>query len=78
MDVVTELLARIGENELLYHGISMGVLPLKEYENELKRVDLWQDEGRLLVADIDGEPRRLVLDEILGWLWYNAEEGPVE
>lgn len=76
-DVVTELLARIGENELLYHGVASGVMPLKEYEHDLKRIDWWRDEERQMVAELEGEPRRLVLDEILGWQWYNSE-GPEE
>jgi len=74
-DVVTELLARIGEQVLLYDGCSAGFLPIKGYGEIFAGVHMWSDEERQLVVEMVCEPRRLVLDEILGWQWYNRE-GP--
>jgi hypothetical protein len=76
-DEVKEIMARIGENELLYQGVRNGVLPLNGFGENLIGVNMWSDEGRLLVVELSGEPRRLVLDELLGWQWYNSE-GPEE
>lgn len=76
-DVVTEILARIGEQMLLWDACSAGLLPKDEYGKSFAGVQAWSDEDRLLVVDLCGEPRRLVLDEILGWQWYNSE-GPEE
>jgi len=61
---------------LLCEGVRTGVLPESMAET-LEEVDIWADEERTMVVEISGEPRRLVLDEILGWQWYNSE-GPEE
>lgn len=76
MDVVNELMARVAESAILYNGVQTGLLP-KEYKDRIQDVDIYSDEERLLVIELAGEPRRLVLDELLGWQWYNSE-GPEE
>ena len=76
MDVVTELLARIGETAALSALSGVGVLPsdvipivrVRSHEID-KDVDA--------SYEIEGEPRRLVYVPGFDWMWYNAE-GPEE
>lgn len=70
MDVVTELLARIGEFFVLGHVETFESLafPIMEFVGE----------HHVAVISLHDEPRRLILDQDFGWMWYNAEEGPVE
>lgn len=81
-DVVTELLARVGE---------MAVLDTLSASGEIKAFDInyipdvsvsvtEADDTKqavVIIYDIDEEPRRLVLIPGIGWCWYNAE-GPEE
>lgn len=76
--MIQELLAKLGEATAMFIGIASGFLPKDEYK-ELAAVPQIRgdDENHLLVVEPKDTPRRLVLDEILGWQWYNSE-GPEE
>lgn len=90
MDVVTELLSRIGELESLFHiwkGFRSTDGERRYYLNSpvfreipgIPSVTYHLDYvfGQYVIH-VPDEPRRLVLDDDFGWMWYNAEEGPVE
>ncbi len=76
MDVVTELLARIGEFVVLAHTASFGMID--EIGDRFYHYYLKETPGTIIAVDFKNEPRRLILDQDFGWMWYNAEEGPVE
>ena len=69
MDVVTELLARIGEFFVLGHVGTFEALafPIMNFV----------EDQHIAVISLHKEPRRLILDQDFGWMWYN-EEGPEE
>lgn len=77
MDVVTELLARIGETAALSALSGVGVLPsdvipiVRVRSHEIDEVDID------VSYEIEGEPRRLVYVPGFDWMWYNAK-GPEE
>jgi len=76
MDVVTELLARIGETAALSALTGVDVLPSDVIP--IARVRSHEIDKDVDVSyEIEGEPRRLVYVPGFDWMWYNAE-GPEE
>ena len=76
--MIQELLATLGEATAMFIGIASGFLPKDEYAQYAAVPQIrGDDENHLLVVEPKDTPRRLVLDEILGWQWYNSE-GPEE
>lgn len=71
MDVVTELLARIGEFFVIGHFEVFDSL-------SIPNMTFMGGDPHVVLVSLKDEPRRLILDQDFGWLWYNAEEGPVE
>ena len=75
MDVVTELLARCGEAACL-ESLMWADLLTGEVDIPKMRIAV-DDERQQAIILVDDEPRRLVMDMLFGWMWYNSE-GPEE
>ena len=77
MDVVTELLARIGEAAALSAMSKVDVLPSDVIPIVNVRSHVIYEVDVDVSYEIEGEPRRLVYVPGFDWMWYNAE-GPEE
>lgn len=77
-NVTTELLARVGEADILKMASAWGWLAERGIDIPSVRDGCvrYGDITQVL-SEIDDEPRRLVLDLDFGWMWYNSE-GPEE
>ena len=77
-DVVTALLACAGEATLGYAMMQVGLLE-KNFKDEvgLPVPSIGRDAVHVAVVKLGEFPQRLIYDDLFGWLWYNAEEGPV-
>lgn len=76
IDPVQELLAKVGEAEILRRLMVMGYVVKGKVPLVSVKVDEL-DGVKQAVVKIDTDPRRLVMDEDNGFDWYNAE-GPEE
>ena len=80
-DVVTELLARVGQASILqslnYRGRKIADVDF--IPNVWVMITDADDTDQIVasILDREDEPRRLVLIPGIGWCWYNAE-GPEE
>jgi hypothetical protein len=73
---VQELLAKVGEAEILRRLMVMGEVVTGKVPLVSVKVD-HIDDTKQAVVKIDTDPRRLVMDEDNCFDWYNAE-GPEE
>ena len=73
---VQELLAKVGEAEILRRLMVMGEVATGKVPMVTVKVDRI-DDTKQAVIKIDTEDRRLVMDEDRCFWWYNAE-GPEE
>lgn len=73
MDMIDNLMMLAGEASLLQSAMRLGLLADSTISVPL--MGLRADEEHTAVVKFTGTPRRLVLDECFGWLWYNAD-GP--
>lgn len=72
MNEVNELLAKVGEAEILRRlmvlgKVVKGKIPLVTVKTEVV------EEVERAVVEIDTDSRRLIRDPDFGWLWYDAE-----
>lgn len=75
MDMIDNLMMLAGEASLLQSAMRLGLLTDSTISVPL--MGLRADEKHTAVVKFTGTPRRLVLDEDMGWNWYNAD-GPEE
>ena len=75
MDMIDTLMMLAGEAALLNSAMRLGLLTDNAVDVPL--MGLRADEEHTAVVKFTGTPRRLVLDDFFGWLWYNAD-GPEE
>lgn len=73
---VKELLAKVGEAEILRRLMVMGEVVTGRIPMVRVKVDEI-DDAKQAVIIIDNEPRRLVMDQDREFHWYNSE-GPEE
>ena len=73
MDMIDTLMMLAGEAALLHSAMRLGLLTDSTLDVPL--MGLRPDEKHTAVVRFTGTPRRLVLDDMFGWLWYNSE-GP--
>ena len=72
MDVVTDLLAKVGEAEILRRLMVLGKVVNGKIPLVTVKAETVEDVERAVVK-IDTDTRRLILDPDFGWLWYDAE-----
>ena len=75
-NVVQDLLAKVGEAEILRRLMIMGEVVTGKIPLVRVKVDEIEDAKQAVII-IDNEPRRLVMDEDREFHWYNSE-GPEE
>ena len=75
MDMIDTLMMLAGEASLLQSAMRLGLLTDSALDVPL--MGLRPDEKHTAVVKFTGTPRRLVLDDDFGWLWYNSD-GPDE
>lgn len=75
MDMIDTLMMLAGEAALLKSAMHLGLLTDNAVDVPL--MGIRADEVHTAVVKFTGTPRRLVLDDDFGWLWYNAD-GPEE
>lgn len=75
-NVVQELLAKVGEAEILRRLMVMGEVVKGKIPLVTVKVDEI-DDAKQAVIKIDTDDRRLVMDEDFNFGWYNSE-GPEE
>ena len=73
---VKELLAKVGEAEILRRLMVMGEVVTGRIPLVRVKVDEIEDAKQAVII-IDNEPRRLVMDQDRSFGWYNSE-GPEE
>ena len=75
-DMVTTLLACAGEATLGYAMMQVGLL-VDGFKDDvgLPVPSIAHDPVHVAVVKLGDFPRRLIYDDLFGWLWYNSE-GP--
>lgn len=72
-DPVTELLAKVGEAEVLRRLMILGDVVVKgKVPLVIVKAEVVEGTERAVVK-IDTDTRRLILDPDFGWMWYDAE-----
>ena len=72
MNEVNELLAKVGEAEILRRLMVLGKAVNGKIPLVTVKAETVEDVERAVVK-IDTDTRRLILDPDFGWLWYDAE-----
>lgn len=75
-DEVKELLAKVGEAEILRRLMVMGEVVKGKVPLVTVKVDEIEDTKQVVIK-LSNDTRRLVMDEDMRFDWYNAE-GPAE
>lgn len=71
-DPVQELLAKVGEAEILRRLMIMGDVVKGKVPLVIVKTEVVEGTERAVVK-IDNDTRRLILDPEFGWMWYDAE-----
>lgn len=69
---VKELLAKVGEAEILRRLMIMGDVVKGKVPLVIVKTEVVDGTERAVVK-IDNDTRRLILDPEFGWMWYDAE-----
>lgn len=77
-DTVTALLACAGEATLWYALMQVGLLEKMQDDVGFPLPAIRPDENHVAVVALGDFPQRLVYDDLFGWLWYNAVDGPAD
>lgn len=72
MNEVNELLAKVGEAEILRRLMALGKVVKGKIPLVTVKAEKVEDVERAVVK-IDTDSRRLILDPDFGWMWYDAE-----
>lgn len=72
MNEVNELLAKVGEAEILRRLMVLGKVVKDKIPLVTVKAETVEDVERAVVK-IETDSRRLILDPDFGWLWYDAE-----
>ena len=76
-DTVTALLACAGEATLGYAMMQVGLLEKSFHDGVgLPVPSITSDPVHVAIIKLGEFPQRLIYDDLFGWLWYNAVEGP--
>ena len=71
-NVVQEMLAKVGEAEVLRRLMVLGEVVTGKIPLVTVKTDEVEGVKRAVVK-IDTDTRRLILDPDFGWMWYDAE-----
>lgn len=72
MNEVNELLAKVGEAEILRRLMVLGNVVTGRIPLVTVKTEVVEDVERAVIK-IDTDSRRLIRDPDFGWLWYDAE-----
>lgn len=72
MNEVNELLAKVGEAEILRRLMVLGKVVKDKIPLVTVKAEKVEDVERAVVK-IETDSRRLILDPDFGWMWYDAE-----
>ena len=72
MNEVNELLAKVGEAEILRRLMVLGRWSRDKIPLVTVKAETVEDVERAVVK-IETDSRRLILDPDVGWMWYDAE-----